>query len=309
MSGSEARIVRGAMEKRMQEIADARTLRVEMLKARCSGKSIGLVPTMGYLHAGHVRLVSEARAANDVVVVSIFVNPTQFGPSEDLDRYPRDLERDRAIAREADVDVLFVPDVDTMYPDGPGNQEIWVEPGKLAAHVDGASRPQHFRGVATVVAKLFNLVQPHRAYFGQKDGQQAFIVDRMTRDLAYDTSVVIVPTVREVDGLAVSSRNVYLSSEERRQAPALSHALAIARAMILDGQRESGLIEDAMKRAIEAEAPLARIEFIAVADAGMLAPFSRVDRDAVIVLAVFFGATRLIDNIVVRFVDGAARFT
>jgi pantoate--beta-alanine ligase len=285
MSGSEARIVRGAMEKRMQEIADARTLRVEMLKARCSGKSIGLVPTMGYLHAGHVRLVSEARAANDVVVVSIFVNPTQFGPSEDLDRYPRDLERDRAIAREADVDVLFVPDVDTMYPDGPGNQEIWVEPGKLAAHVDGASRPQHFRGVATVVAKLFNLVQPHRAYFGQKDGQQAF------------------------DGLAVSSRNVYLSSEERRQAPALSHALAIARAMILDGQRESGLIEDAMKRAIEAEAPLARIEFIAVADAGMLAPSSRVDRDALIVLAVFFGATRLIDNIVVRFVDGAARFT
>jgi pantoate--beta-alanine ligase len=297
------------MEKRMQEIADTSTVRAEMLKARCSGKSIGLVPTMGYLHGGHERLISEARAVDDLVVVSIFVNPTQFGPSEDLDRYPRDIERDRAVARELGVDVLFVPDVETMYPDGPGSQEIWLEPGELAAHLDGASRPGHFRGVATVVAKLFNLVQPQRAYFGQKDGQQAFIVDRMTRELAYDTSIVIVPTVREADGLAMSSRNVYLSNEERKQAPALSHALAAARDMILDGQREFGQIEQAMRRTIELEAPLARIDFIALADTGTLARMTRVDHDALIALAVYFGATRLIDNIVVRFIDAEVQVT
>jgi pantoate--beta-alanine ligase len=293
----------------MQEIADVRTIRAEMLKARCSGKSIGLVPTMGYLHGGHERLISVARAANDLVVVTIFVNPTQFGPSEDLERYPRDMARDRLIAGEAGVDVLFVPDVDTMYPDGPGNQEVWVEPGSLAAHLDGASRPGHFRGVATVVAKLFNLIQPHRAYFGQKDGQQAFIVDRMTRELAFDTSIVMVPTVREADGLAMSSRNVYLSSEERKQAPAISHALAVARAMILDGRREFEPIEQAMRRSIALQAPLARIDFIAVADTTTLAPVSRIDHDALVALAVYFSATRLIDNIVVRFIDGVAQIT
>jgi pantoate--beta-alanine ligase len=293
----------------MQEIADVRTIRAEMLKARCSGKSIGLVPTMGYLHGGHERLISVARAANDLVVVTIFVNPTQFGPSEDLERYPRDMARDRLIAGEAGVDVLFVPDVDTMYPDGPGNQEVWVEPGSLAAHLDGASRPGHFRGVATVVAKLFNSIQPHRAYFGQKDGQQAFIVDRMTRELAFDTSIVMVPTVREADGLAMSSRNVYLSSEERKQAPAISHALAVARAMILDGRREFEPIEQAMRRSIALQAPLARIDFIAVADTTTLAPVSRIDHDALVALAVYFSATRLIDNIVVRFIDGVAQIT
>jgi pantoate--beta-alanine ligase len=293
----------------MQEIADAWTLRAEMLKARCAGKSIGLVPTMGYLHGGHAQLMSEARAVNDLVVVSIFVNPTQFGPAEDLDRYPRDLERDRAIARETGVDVLFVPDVETMYPAGPENQEIWVDPGKLAVYLDGASRPGHFQGVTTVVTKLFNLVQPNRAYFGQKDGQQAFIVQRMARDLAFETSVVIVPTVREPDGLALSSRNVYLSNEERKQAPALSHALSVARAMILEGRRESARLEAAMRRAIEAEAPLARIDFVTVADIATLTPISTVERDTLIALAVFFGSTRLIDNLIVRVLDGLPRFT
>jgi len=270
---------------------------------------LGFVPTMGYLHGGHERLISEARASDDLVVVSIFVNPTQFGPSEDLDRYPRDIGRDRAISREASVDLLFVPDVDTMYPDGPGSQKIWVEPGQLAVHLDGASRPGHFRGVATVVAKLLNLIQPHRAYFGQKDGQQAFIVDRMTRDLAFDTSIVIVPTVREADGLAMSSRNVYLSVEEREQAPAISHALAVARAVILDGQRDFEPIEQAMRRTIELEAPLARIDFIAAADTDTVAPVSRIDHDALIAVAVYFGGTRLIDNIVVRYVEGVAQVT
>lgn len=288
----------------MQEIVEAGALRAEMLQARCAGKSIGLVPTMGYLHGGHIRLVSEARAANDVVVVSIFVNPTQFGVSEDLDRYPRDLERDRAMAREAAVDVLFVPEVDTMYPATPENQEIWINPGELAAHLDGWRRPDHFRGVATVVAKLFNLVQPQRAYFGQKDGQQAFIIDRMARDLAFDLSVIIVPTVREPDGLAMSSRNVYLSGEERSQAHVLWHALSLGRTMILDGERESKRIEEAMNHVIAVEAPLARVDFIAVADARSLAPRSRVERDTLIALAVRFGTTRLIDNIVVRFIGG-----
>lgn len=293
----------------MQEIADAGTLRAEMFNARCSGARIGLVPTMGYLHAGHLRLIEEARSAEDVVVVSIFVNPTQFGPTEDLDRYPRDPEHDRPLAAAAGVDILFVPDDSTMYPDGPGHQEMWIDPGTLAAHLDGQHRPHHFRGVATVVAKLFNLVQPHRAYFGQKDGQQAVIIDRMTRDLAFPTSVILVPTVREADGLALSSRNVYLSEAQRRQAPSLSHALGVAQAMIRDGQLESEDIERAMKRSIETEAPLARVEFVTVADAHTLAPLARIDRDALIALAVFFGETRLIDNLMVRWVGDVPRFS
>jgi pantoate--beta-alanine ligase len=293
----------------VQEIVVASTLRAEMQKAHCSGKSIGLVPTMGYLHGGHIALMAEARAQNDLVVVSIFVNPTQFGPSEDLDRYPRDLDRDRSIARDAGVDVLFVPDLQVMYPDGPDGQRVWAEPGTLAVHLDGASRPGHFRGVATVVAKLLNLVQPDRAYFGQKDGQQAFIVDRMVRDLAFNTRIEVVPTVREADGLAMSSRNVYLSDEERRQAPALSHALAVAQDMILSGQRESVRIERAMHQVIAAEAPLAQIDFIAVADAGTLAPTPTLSGDALIALAVSFGATRLIDNVIVRFERGVPHFS
>lgn len=202
----------------MDEVTDAASLRARLASARSAGGSIGLVPTMGYLHAGHMRLISRARADNDVLVVSLFVNPTQFGPSEDLDRYPRDLGRDRALTKEAGVDVLFLPSMETMYPDGPSHQEVWVEPGSLATYLDGASRPSHFRGVATVVTKLFNLVQPQRSYFGQKDFQQALIVQRMARDLAFDTCIVIVPTVRDDDGLAVSSRNVFLSSHEREQA-------------------------------------------------------------------------------------------
>lgn len=293
----------------MREIPDAQTIRSETLRARCAGKTIGLVPTMGYLHEGHLRLISEARAANDLVVVSIFVNPTQFGPSEDLDRYPRDLDRDRALIKLAGVDLLFVPDEATVYPRGPDHQEVWLDPGKLAATLDGASRPHHFRGVATVVAKLFVLMQPDRAYFGQKDGQQAFIVTALARDLAFDTAVVVVPTVREADGLALSSRNVYLSSEQRRQAPALYQALREARSMIAAGERNAVRIETAMLHVVKQTAPDARIDFITVADARSLAPMPRLDTDAFIALAAFFGSTRLIDNVVVRFVDGSPHFT
>jgi pantoate--beta-alanine ligase len=293
----------------VQEIVAASTLRIEMQKARCSGRSIGLVPTMGYLHGGHVALIAEARAGNDLVVVSIFVNPTQFGPWEDLDRYPRDLQRDRSIARDAGVDVLFLPDLEVMYPDGPDGQHVWVDPGALALNLDGASRRGHFRGVATVVAKLFNLVQPDRAYFGQKDGQQAFIVHRMVQDLAFATTIEIVPTVREADGLAMSSRNIYLSDQERRQAPALRHALSVARELILSGQRESASIENSMQQVIAAEAPLAQIDFITVADAGTLAPTPTLHGDTLIALAVSFGATRLIDNMIVRFEHGVPNFS
>lgn len=293
----------------MLEVADAPTLRAELARVRCEGKRVALVPTMGYLHDGHARLMLRARAECDVVVVSVFVNPTQFGPSEDFDRYPRDLNRDRAIARAAGVDLLFVPDGHTMYPDGIDRQQVWVEPGLLASHLDGASRPTHFRGVATVVSKLFNLTLPHRAYFGQKDGQQALIIERMVRDLAFDTTIVIVPTVRDVDGLALSSRNVFLSAEERAQAVVIPHALAAARAALGEGVRDSGTITQHMTTVIRDGAPLARIDFVEVVDAITLQPIDRIEWDAMIALAVFFGSTRLIDNLVVRFAHGAPHFT
>lgn len=293
----------------MEEVADAPSLRAAMRAARGAGQGIGLVPTMGYLHEGHTSLMARARTDNDVVVASIFVNPTQFGPSEDLLRYPRDLDRDRAIAGQAGVDILFVPDVRTMYPDGPDHQEVWVEPGSLAAYLDGASRPTHFRGVATVVTKLFNLVHPHRAYFGQKDGQQAIIVGRMARDLAFDIEIIVVPTVREVDGLAISSRNVYLSPEERSQATAIPNALALARTLILEGCRDSRDIMERMRTVIERVAPLARLDFIGVVATDTMAPVSTIAGETMIALAVYVGATRLIDNLIVRFADGAPEFT
>jgi pantoate--beta-alanine ligase len=285
----------------MREVGDAKALRGMIHEARCSGRTIGLVPTMGYLHRGHLALVERARAENDVVVVSIFVNPTQFGPNEDFERYPRDLERDRRLAREAGVDLLFTPDAGTMYPTGPRGQEVWVEPGSLASYLDGASRPGHFRGVLTVVAKLFNMVQPDRAYFGQKDGQQAVIVARMGRDLAFPLEVRVVPTVREPDGLAMSSRNVYLSAEERSQAVALWRALERAQSEIRAGERDPRRIEAAIRDFIAKSAPLARVDFVSVAGLETLQPLSEpIQDDVIIALAVFFGKTRLIDNLVVR---------
>ncbi|HLJ68976.1 MAG TPA: pantoate--beta-alanine ligase, partial [Chloroflexota bacterium] len=218
-------------------ISDRDELSRELRAARAAERAVGLVPTLGYLHAGHAALMRQARAENDVVVASIFVNPTQFGPTEDFERYPRDLVRDRALAGAEGAAILFVPSVETMYPEGPENQRVWVDPGELARHLCGASRPTHFRGVATVVAKLFNMVSPDRAYFGAKDAQQAIIIRRMAGDLAFPVEVQVVPTVREPDGLALSSRNVYLSPAERAQAPALKHALDLARDRILAGER------------------------------------------------------------------------
>src|SRR5947209_4958729 len=213
----------------MRQVEDAEALRKVIHESRCAGKTIGFVPTMGYLHDGHLRLADACRADNDLSVLSIFVNPTQFRPGEDFGRYPRDLPRDRELAVAHGVDLLFIPTVEQMYPDGIEGQRVWVEPGALENDLEGAARPGHFRGVATVVTKLFHVVQPDRAYFGQKDAQQASIVQRMVRDLAMAIQIRIIPTVREQSGLALSSRNVYLSDREREQAAGLFNALGQAR--------------------------------------------------------------------------------
>lgn len=294
----------------MLEVSDEVVLRRALLEVRGRGESVGLVPTMGYLHRGHQRLAEAARAENDVVVMSIFVNPTQFGPSEDFARYPRDLARDRRLAEECGVDILFVPDENTMYPDGVDRQYVWVDPGILGEHLDGASRPGHFRAVATIVAKLFNMVRPDRTYFGRKDGQQLIIVERMARDLAFGTEIRAVETVREDDGLALSSRNVYLTPEERRQAIVLASALGLAREEIAAGERDARRLQESLQGLIEREAPSARVDYIAIADRETVQPINgTVKDDVVIALAVYFGTTRLIDNMTVRFIEGEPHFT
>jgi len=293
----------------MREITTAGEIRTATAEARCAGRSIGLVPTMGSLHAGHLALAAAARGENDLAVMSLYVNPTQFGPNEDFERYPRDLGNDRRLAADAGVDILFAPAPEVMYPSGAAAQRVWVDPGSLAAHLCGASRPGHFRGVATVVAKLFHLVSPDRAYFGQKDGQQAAIIQRMTRDLAFPTEIRVLPTVRESDGLALSSRNVYLSPEERAQAPALSAALRWAGERVAHGDRDPRTLEAGMRALILERAPLARIDYVTVAEAESLQPASAPIGDALIALAAYLGTTRLIDNVMVRFDGGTLRVT
>jgi pantoate--beta-alanine ligase len=288
----------------MDEVTAVSDLRDRVGAERCEGHSIGLVPTMGYLHDGHLALLRRARAENDLVVLSIFVNPTQFGSGEDLDRYPRDLVRDRSLAEGAEVDVLFVPHATEMYPRGADVQTVWVDPGTLDRQLEGATRPGHFRGVATVVAKLFNVVEPDRAYFGQKDAQQAVILQRMVDDLAFPVQITVVRTVREPDGLALSSRNVYLSDEERRQAAALFEALKLAGERIVGGEREATALEVGVREHINRRAPLAVIDFVQTVDLYTLQPVSRVEDDALLALAALFGQTRLIDNLMIRFGSG-----
>src|SRR5579859_2691821 len=293
----------------MRQTGNIGDLRRWVSEARSSGQSIGLVTTMGYLHDGHLRLIESARAENSYVVCSIYVNPTQFGPSEDLDHYPRDLDRDKRLAEEHGVDLLFVPSTETMYPGGPEAQQIWIDPGHLAEHLCGAARPGHFRGVATVVAKLFHMVQPDRAYFGQKDAQQAIIIERLVADLVFPLEIRVIPTVREEDGLAISSRNVYLSHEQRSQATALIHALHRARQLIEAGEQHPPVIEREMNSLIRDEAPDARVDYVTVADHRRLQPTTdKLPDDALIALAVYFGSTRLIDNMVVRRADGRLEF-
>jgi pantoate--beta-alanine ligase len=259
-------------------------------------RPLGLVPTMGYLHEGHLSLARRARAECKSVGVSIFVNPTQFGPDEDLARYPRDLERDLKLLEGAGVDVAWAPDAAEVYP--PGYQTtITVE--ETAQPLEGAVRPGHFRGVATIVAKLFNAFSPDRAYFGQKDAQQAAVIRRMALDLNFPLEIVVCPTVRESDGLAMSSRNTYLAPEERRAAIVLYGALSAARSAYDRGEREAEKLRAAMRDYLAAE-PRARTEYVSAADPDTLAELDRVGRNALLSMAVRIGKTRLIDNFALR---------
>jgi pantoate--beta-alanine ligase len=260
---------------------------------RREGRRIGLVPTMGYLHQGHLALVDEARRRADVVILSIFVNPLQFGPMEDLARYPRDLVRDRRLAEDRGVDALFLPSEAVMYPPG---SETRVAPGRTADRWEGVARPGHFGGVLTVVAKLFHLVEPDVACFGRKDVQQAVVVRQMVRDLDWPIELAVVPTVREPDGLALSSRNAYLDPEQRQRATALSGALQEAHVAWRGGERSPKAIEARVRRFLGAF-PDVQVEYIAVADPQALAPVSEAQATTVVALAARVGLTRLIDNI------------
>jgi len=271
-------------------VAEMRRLRAQMTG------SVGLVPTMGYLHEGHLSLVRRARADNEHVVATIFVNPTQFGPQEDYQRYPRDPERDLRLLEQEGTDVVFMPGVEEIYPQG---FDTWVEVGEsLTGRLEGVFRPGHLRGVTTVVAKLFNVVQAQRAYFGQKDGQQLAVIRRMAADLHMDVEVVAVPTVREPDGLAMSSRNAYLSPEERRAATVLWRSLCRARELFDGGERRAEVIRGEMQAVLASE-PLASVDYVSVADAETLAELETIDRAAMVSLAVRIGNTRLIDNVTV----------
>ena len=271
-------------------IGDFRAVRA---KIRSTG-SLGFVPTMGYLHDGHLELVRRARVANGIVAASIFVNPTQFGPDEDLLSYPRDVERDQALLEKAGCDLLFYPAVEEMYP--PGGGDAYVVPGELATVLEGASRPGHFRGVATVVAKLFNIVQPETAYFGQKDGQQLAVIRRMVRDLDFPVEIIAVPTVREPDGLAMSSRNTYLSPDERSAATVLYRALMRAQELHMEGVKDLEVLRAAVFDILASE-PLATAEYVSMADPETLEELDFVDADAMVSLAVRIGRTRFIDNV------------
>ena len=259
---------------------------------KAEGLSIGLVPTMGSLHEGHESLMDAARAASDRVVVSVFVNPIQFGPGEDYEAYPRDLERDARICERHGVDVVFHPEGDDMYAPA---HNTFVVMETLTDSLCGASRPGHFRGVCTVVTKLFNIVQPHRAFFGQKDAQQLAIIKRMVADLNMNVTVVGCPIVREADGLAKSSRNAYLSAEERQAALVLSRAIFAGKAAVEAGERDAAALKALMGGIIEAE-PLARIDYVEVVDGVTMQPTDAIGAMALVAMAVYIGSTRLIDN-------------
>ncbi len=260
------------------------------------GKVIGFVPTMGFLHEGHLSLVRRAKRENDVVVVSIFVNPIQFGAGEDFKRYPRDIERDVAILRSEGVDFLFLPSAEEMYPEG---FSTYVDVIGITEGLCGAKRPGHFKGVATVVTKLFNIVQPDRAYFGRKDYQQLKVIERLVKDLNFNVQVVGCPIVRESDGLAMSSRNVYLSREERKSALSLFNSLLLAKELIEGGERRAEVLKEKMKNYILSHPDVRKIDYIEIVDSETLKPVEEIGRGTLIALAVFVGNARLIDNWVV----------
>lgn len=278
-------------------IKTIKQLREYLDKHRKLGKTIGLVPTMGFLHEGHLSLIHKAKAENDIVVMSDFVNPTQFAPNEDFESYPRNIERDEQLATAAGADVIFYPSVEEMYPD---RSSTFVEvEGNITKVLCGASRPSHFRGVTTVVAMLFNIVQPHKAYFGQKDAQQVAVLIKMVTDLHMNIELIVCPIVREKDGLAMSSRNVYLSEEERAQAVILNKALSEAKIAFESGETNVEKLKQQIKNKIN-EAPLADIDYVSVYEYPSLKTIETIKNKALAAVAVRFGKTRLIDNIILE---------
>ena len=269
-------------------IADMTYLRLNLKEP------VGLVPTMGYLHEGHISLVRKARAENKSVVVSIYVNPTQFGPKEDLSKYPRDLDRDLAMLDKEGMNVVFFPADKEMYPAG---FDTWVTVDNLTRPLEGNVRPTHFRGVTTIVAKLFNIVRPANAYFGQKDAQQALVITKMVTDLNMNLKVVVCPTVREQDGLAMSSRNVYLNPEQRKAAVVLYKSLLTAKDLFAIGEKNAAVLQEQMIALIQKE-PLAKIDYVSISDTNTLTELKTIKQSALVSMAVRFGNTRLIDNII-----------
>lgn len=268
-----------------------------LAKARKENKTIGLVPTMGFLHEGHLSLIRKANEENDLVVVSIFVNPTQFGPNEDFETYPRNIEKDTKLALEAGATIIFNPSATQIYPEGSSS---WVNvEGRITSVLCGASRPTHFQGVTTVVNILFNIVAPHRAYFGQKDAQQAAVLTKMVRDLHINLDLVVCPIVRESDGLALSSRNTYLSNQERKQAPILNQSLLKAKEAYQKGETDTKKIVQLIQRTIT-NMPLAAIDYVSIVSYPALKEIDKIASPTLIAVAVKFGKTRLIDNIILE---------
>jgi pantoate--beta-alanine ligase len=268
---------------------------MKALRRSISG-SVGFVPTMGFLHDGHLSLVKKAREENDVVAVSIFVNPTQFGPNEDFETYPRDTQRDLSLLQNAHTDIVFFPSRSDMYPD---EYNTWVEVKQVTERLEGTCRPDHFNGVTTIVAKLFNIVEPTKAYFGQKDAQQAIVIQKMVSDLNMNLEVIVLPTCRESDGLAMSSRNTYLNTEERKAATVLFRSLTHAENLYKNGQRDADLIRNEMLSLINHE-QLAHVEYVSIADEHTLNELNKITSSALVSLAVRIGKTRLIDNIILK---------
>lgn len=276
----------------MEIIRSIEKMQSRAIQLRTQNKTVALVPTMGYLHSGHTSLMRIARERADTTVVSIFVNPTQFGPGEDLDTYPRDFERDVDICEKENMDILFYPRADEMYAT---DYSVYIHEETLAADLCGTTRPNHFRGVCTIVAKLFNIVQPTLSVFGQKDFQQLRVLQQMTRDLNFPVEIIAAPIVREIDGLAISSRNKYLTKEERQQALCLRVALDTAVQLFTDAERNARTIKTAMRKVI-AQYPLAKVDYLEIVDAITLQPADRIESPCLAALAIFFGKTRLIDN-------------
>jgi|UniRef100_A0A7C3UUP5 pantoate--beta-alanine ligase len=279
----------------MRVVRKIRTMQSLAKEAKRKGKVIGFVPTMGYLHEGHLSLVRIARKRSDLCVVSIFVNPLQFGPKEDFKEYPRDIKRDKKLLAKEKVDILFYPDEKEMYPD---NYATYIKVERLTEGLCGRSRPGHFQGVTTVVGKLFNIVMPDISVFGQKDAQQAFVIKRMVRDLNLPVKIIVAPTVREKDGLAMSSRNIYLTPKEREEAVVLYRSLMMAKEMIEKGERNPNLIIGKMREMIEETS--GKIDYISIVDTKELREVDLIKGEVLIALAVYFGKARLIDNIILR---------